>query len=626
MNDAVVVSMLWPKNQAVSVDLARQFSVDILAPPPLVTNDQIQAIEKCGRRFLALDASAAGVDTGAVQSDAQQMYARAMRSIEEHAAAIAGPQTGAKMSAAVLKAVSEKIGGAILTLRTLSAFASREKIVAILLNESETPSGKTVALWAKSNGIPVLVLSHGVGMGEVYTVTRDFVADYLLFVGERGTEPYEDVGFPRDRMIVCGNPAWDESSKKVSARESVRKQLESAAKLDMQLPTVVFGTTWNARLTSLHDVQIYEQTLRAFFAGCRALRDRGASFNAVVKDRPPNAQFGAAKSKEIAEEVGLDRYSYATGDMMTILVGSDLFVSYESSAFVEATIAGIPSIAIWAPSAFLTGPSLDRSDGIPYVPHDDPQSLADVMHRMLFDPTARAASLTLQQARLPHFTAPLDGRASERCAEAIGSRLDLRPVQHDTLVSFVMTEPGVIVDVGPSPSQAGSQLRTTFTGSKYINVTAEELTRSSTSFANADVIVLDGVLERMYDPWAFLRQLASLIPAAARVLVSILNVRNIEVINEMVQGDFTYGPGHRDVRQLRFFTRKTLTEMFEQTGYTIRQVRTVLDAATSVPKIPPGATFNVDLGRYSLEGITLTELDEFRTVSFLVEASAVKKS
>lgn len=630
MRNPVVFSLLWRPNQPVCVDLALRHGFDIATPPGALADEHIKAVQSAGRRYISLDPEFLGIDPSAIQTEAKARFDRFKEILPRHMSRIAQGQLGDRITRAMLGAVGKQIGVVMYGVEMLDALRRRETVAGVLLNENDLPPAKTAAMWAKHNGIPSFVVSHGAGIGEAYTITSEVIADYLLFVGERATEPFADTGFPRERMIVCGNPAWDGTPGVLAKRDRLREQIRSSMALQPGEKVVVFGTTWNAKLTALRDVNVYQDTMNAFFRACCILRDSGVKFRAVIKDRPSTAEYGKAESERLARAAGFEQYSYATGDMMGMLLGADLFVGYDTSAFVEAMIAGVPSIDIWAPSSWLVGPALNRNDGIPMIDQSQPSELAQAMQRLLTGEQARRETLEAAAARLRHFSLPIDGQAARRSADAIAQRLPRAHVQRAAAQTEVMaladlleSTPRVILDVAQSPSATAQALKQRYPSASLIALTPQAFSTEAPSIAGpADVVVLEDVLERMYDPWRFLQLLHPLLAENARVLASIPNARNFAFLSSMVQGRWEYSTsGQRDFGQLRFFTRKTISELFEQTGYHVSAVHPVYDTSLNVPEIPEGAALDMDAGAFALKGVTREVMSELRTLMFFVAAS-----
>ena len=93
-----------------------------------------------------------------------------------------------------------------------------------------------------------------------------------------------------------------------------------------------------------------------------------------------------------------------------------------------------------------------------------------------------------------------------------------------------------------------------------------------------DGVVLGDVLEHMYDPWRTLTSLLPWLSEDAEVVISLPNVRNLWLLNEIAEGRFTYDAnGLLDITHLRFFTLQEIHTMMESTGYTIEQGGIALD-------------------------------------------------
>lgn len=85
-----------------------------------------------------------------------------------------------------------------------------------------------------------------------------------------------------------------------------------------------------------------------------------------------------------------------------------------------------------------------------------------------------------------------------------------------------------------------------------------------------DVVAFADCLEHLRDPWEVLRSVRQLLAAGGVVVVSVPNVRQIRVVTKLACGDWTYveGPGIMSNSHLRFFTEKTLRDLFHIAGYT----------------------------------------------------------
>ena len=86
-----------------------------------------------------------------------------------------------------------------------------------------------------------------------------------------------------------------------------------------------------------------------------------------------------------------------------------------------------------------------------------------------------------------------------------------------------------------------------------------------------DVVIFNDCLEHMADPWTALDRTKELLRDDGVVVASIPNVRYIPLIYRLVvEGDWRYTPsGILDTTHLRFFTKRSMTRMFHQTGYDV---------------------------------------------------------
>ena len=91
---------------------------------------------------------------------------------------------------------------------------------------------------------------------------------------------------------------------------------------------------------------------------------------------------------------------------------------------------------------------------------------------------------------------------------------------------------------------------------------------------NFDIIILGDVLEHLSDPLGTLIYCKSLLKEGGRVVASVPNLMNIDVIRGLLNGDFTYGDaGLLDRTHIHFFTYNELVKMFTQdAGFTIEKL------------------------------------------------------
>jgi glycosyltransferase involved in cell wall biosynthesis/2-polyprenyl-3-methyl-5-hydroxy-6-metoxy-1,4-benzoquinol methylase len=105
-----------------------------------------------------------------------------------------------------------------------------------------------------------------------------------------------------------------------------------------------------------------------------------------------------------------------------------------------------------------------------------------------------------------------------------------------------------------------------------------------------DVAVFGDVLEHLRNPWQVLEEVRQILQPDGYVVASIPNIAHGAVRLALLQGRFEYADlGLLDNTHLRFFTRKTVQDLFERTGYEVsemnRTVVPVFSDSSSVPKV-----------------------------------------
>jgi glycosyltransferase involved in cell wall biosynthesis/2-polyprenyl-3-methyl-5-hydroxy-6-metoxy-1,4-benzoquinol methylase len=139
-----------------------------------------------------------------------------------------------------------------------------------------------------------------------------------------------------------------------------------------------------------------------------------------------------------------------------------------------------------------------------------------------------------------------------------------------------------------------------------------------------DVAVFGDVLEHLRDPWKVLKEIQTLLKPEGYVVVSIPNIAHGAIRLAMLHGKFEYSElGILDNTHLRFFTRKTVEELLEQSGYVVdtvdRTVVPVFSGSNLVPSLNPS--------EFDPELIQQIEQDEdASTLQFILRAFPVSLS
>jgi len=91
---------------------------------------------------------------------------------------------------------------------------------------------------------------------------------------------------------------------------------------------------------------------------------------------------------------------------------------------------------------------------------------------------------------------------------------------------------------------------------------------------DVDCWIFGDVLEHLKDPWSTLAHIREVIPREACVVACVPNAQHWSIQVRLSVGDFRYeDSGLLDRTHLRWFTRQTLVELFQQTGFQITEGR-----------------------------------------------------
>lgn len=88
-----------------------------------------------------------------------------------------------------------------------------------------------------------------------------------------------------------------------------------------------------------------------------------------------------------------------------------------------------------------------------------------------------------------------------------------------------------------------------------------------------DTIIGSEIVEHVDDPWSLLAELRRIATPGGRLLLSIPNVANAAIINDLLQGRFDYAYiGLTCVGHLRFFTRRAIEELLAIAGWSVVEI------------------------------------------------------
>ncbi|WP_353684451.1 methyltransferase domain-containing protein [Thermodesulfovibrio sp. 3907-1M] len=120
-----------------------------------------------------------------------------------------------------------------------------------------------------------------------------------------------------------------------------------------------------------------------------------------------------------------------------------------------------------------------------------------------------------------------------------------------------------------------------------------------------DIIICADVLEHLIDPWSTLKKLKKYLKSGGYIISSIPNIREIRTMFTIfLKGDFRYVErGILDKTHLRFFCKKNIINLFNETGFKIERV-----------------TYKLPLKRNLVNKVFMGLLEEFVVVQYLIVA------
>jgi SAM-dependent methyltransferase len=217
---------------------------------------------------------------------------------------------------------------------------------------------------------------------------------------------------------------------------------------------------------------------------------------------------------------------------------------------------------------------------------------------------------------------------------------------NEALLGAVTERPERALDLGCAGGSFGARLKEKFPG---VHVTGIELGRAAAAraatridrviasrieevdFGSADLgpgrfdlVVAGDVLEHLVNPWALLGRVRPCIAPNGRLVASIPNVRNLQLIADLLlNGRWSYDErGLLDVTHLRFFAFEDIRALFEETGYLIESF-----SANLSPRLRPlyhqhagKGPVSLRVDRLQVDGISRRELTELCTEQFVLTA------
>ena len=133
-----------------------------------------------------------------------------------------------------------------------------------------------------------------------------------------------------------------------------------------------------------------------------------------------------------------------------------------------------------------------------------------------------------------------------------------------------------------------------------------------------DLLLALDVLEHLYNPWDVLADWARVLRPGGRVMVSIPNMQNIELVAALAHGQFQYdSAGLRDATHIRFFTEASAIDLVQGAGLVVVAIDRVLSETIKMDQVR--ATNNsVSAGKLTISGLDRGEVTALNVWQFLI--------
>ncbi|MGF6779477.1 class I SAM-dependent methyltransferase [Paraburkholderia sp. GAS334] len=660
MKKTALIYSLWEKNLSVLEHYLQDRPRAVIVPDYLASAALRDIVEKRGSTLHLLPTDSASARTG--------MAVALVKRFAEGPASVGLAED--PVSRDVLRDVEEVVAVELPViegwLNVLTVLSHDYDIEITVLNEDVMRDGKTLALWSRAHEIPVLQVAHGTGMGRDY-IGEPCLSDHMAVAGPRSAQYFEDIGIPADHIHVVGNSHWEMLPVLVANRGELRAQLAAAYSLPLAAHWVVWGSTWNARLSALDNRDAATQMHEACSALAALRKSATTDVVLVFKERGNGASGDRAGEQfmQIATSYGVaDHVRYSVDEARYWAAAADVVVSYESNFAIEALLSDVPAINVETDFGAVAGGSFGARDGVLCV---EAAQVAPLVQQLMGDATFRAvtASLAARRKSWYHEVTAVSAAARtaeliSRCARKIASTQryvwqEFLDVEHgdvaaayhmggrEDLVALYTNNPSVALDIGCAGGSTAALIKQRFPQSRVWGV---EVNRAAANFAKGkidrvlvgkfedfdleaegiakgtlDAVLLADVLEHMYNPWDVMVTLRPYMSPTGQLVLSIPNVRNLMLIDDLSKGNWTYsGAGLLDITHIRFFTQNEVLRFCTETGYRVVTFRNAIDRrlegfwnthAASTPT-------SIETDRLTLKNVTRDELLELCTLQFYV--------
>lgn len=212
------------------------------------------------------------------------------------------------------------------------------------------------------------------------------------------------------------------------------------------------------------------------------------------------------------------------------------------------------------------------------------------------------------------------------------------------IMSFLNEPPGTVLDIGCGGGATGTLVKEKFPGTRVVGIeinpnAAEharrhldhvicagidevDLAKDAPGYGISTVLLLD-VLEHLYDPWRALQRVHGWLAPGTRVIASVPNIRNLATMSELAGGRFEYErDGVLDITHVRFFTRSSLRDLFQQTGFEVRGLEPLTQPGLIDQVVVHRRPGRIETRTLSIQYRSFEDLEDLYALQYVVDARA----
>lgn len=220
-----------------------------------------------------------------------------------------------------------------------------------------------------------------------------------------------------------------------------------------------------------------------------------------------------------------------------------------------------------------------------------------------------------------------------------------RPRARTEIASFLNRPPGTVLDIGCGGGATGKLIKEKFPGTRVIGIEADSrAAEHARAFLDAvicgsidsveladqlggtrvDTVLLLDVLQRLYDPWHALRRIHGWLQEGTRVVASVANARNLRILDHLAGGRWDYDDSDiLDITQVRYFTKSTLRQLFEQTGYKVTNLEPLTQAEIVDRVVVQRGPGHIDTRNVRVKFHSQDELEDLYALQYVVDATTL---